>query len=51
MESRVPVLPDDDPDSLAARVFEQELVLLPSVIREIAAGAVRFESGRVVRNS
>jgi phosphoribosylglycinamide formyltransferase 1 len=31
---RVPVLPGDDPDMLAARVLEQEHLLYPKTIRE-----------------
>ena len=34
----VPILPSDDADSLAARVFEAELELLPACIRGLAAG-------------
>ncbi len=45
----VPVLPGDTADTLAARVFAEELELLPSVIRNIAAGRVRLDDGRVVR--
>ena len=34
--ARVPVLPDDDPDRLAARVLEVEHRLLPAVVRAAA---------------
>jgi folate-dependent phosphoribosylglycinamide formyltransferase PurN len=34
----VPVLPDDSPESLAARVFAAECQTLPEAIRRIAAG-------------
>lgn len=44
----VPVLPDDTPDALAARVFEQELIALPAAIDALARGEVTIE-GRVVR--
>lgn len=44
----VPVLPDDTPDMLAARVFEQELIALPEAIDALARGEVTIE-GRVVR--
>lgn len=37
-QKSVPVLPDDDPDSLAARVFEAECVLYPETINRIARG-------------
>jgi phosphoribosylglycinamide formyltransferase-1 len=44
----VPVLDDDSPDSLAARVFEAECQALPEAIRLIATGRVSV-SGRRVR--
>lgn len=34
-QARVPVLPSDTPDTLAARVLEQEHVLYPSVLRRM----------------
>lgn len=37
-QARVPVLPDDTPDTLAARVLEQEHRLYPAVLRRFAAG-------------
>lgn len=37
-QARVPVKPDDTPDTLAARVLAQEHVLYPSVLRRFAAG-------------
>jgi phosphoribosylglycinamide formyltransferase 1 len=37
-QARVPVLPDDTPDTLAARVLEQEHVLYPTVLRHYATG-------------
>ncbi|MCM2561343.1 phosphoribosylglycinamide formyltransferase [Lutimaribacter sp. EGI FJ00015] len=37
-QARVPVLPDDTPDSLAARVLEQEHRLYPAVLRRFAQG-------------
>ena len=43
----VPVAPDDDEASLAARVLEQEHRLYPRVLGALLAGAARFESGRV----
>ena len=36
-QSRVPVLPDDSPDRLAARVLEVEHRLLPAVVLAAAA--------------
>jgi phosphoribosylglycinamide formyltransferase-1 len=38
LQRRCPVLPDDDVDTLAARVFEQECVAYPEAIRRIAEG-------------
>jgi folate-dependent phosphoribosylglycinamide formyltransferase PurN len=43
----VPVLQDDTPDALAARVFEQECVAYPEAIRLFAAGRLRIEGQRV----
>ena len=37
-QMQVPVLPGDTPDTLAARVLEQEHVLYPKTIQRIAAG-------------
>jgi phosphoribosylglycinamide formyltransferase-1 len=37
-QARVPVLPDDTPDSLAARVLAQEHRLYPAVLRRVAEG-------------
>ena len=37
-QARVPVLPDDTPDTLAARVLVQEHILYPAVLRRFAAG-------------
>ncbi|MFB9150760.1 phosphoribosylglycinamide formyltransferase [Roseovarius ramblicola] len=37
-QARVPVLPDDTPESLAARVLEQEHILYPIVLRRFAGG-------------
>jgi len=44
----VPVLDDDTPDTLAARVFEQECVAYPEAIGLFAAGRLTID-GRVVR--
>jgi phosphoribosylglycinamide formyltransferase 1 len=37
-QARVPVLPGDTPDSLSARVLEQEHILYPAVLRRFASG-------------
>jgi phosphoribosylglycinamide formyltransferase 1 len=43
-----PVRPDDTPDTLASRVFEQECLAYPEAIRMIAKGRVVIE-GRATR--
>jgi phosphoribosylglycinamide formyltransferase 1 len=48
LQRACPVLPSDDADLLAARVFQQELLALPQAIDWIARGWVRCEQGRVV---
>jgi len=39
-QAKVPVFPDDTPDTLAERVLEQEHKLYPEVIRKIASGEI-----------
>jgi len=41
LQRECPVLPGDDSDTLAARVFEQECEALPEAIRRIASGQVQ----------
>lgn len=48
LQARVPVLPGDDPDTLAARVLEQEHRIYPLAIRWFAEGRVRFEGDQVL---
>jgi formyltetrahydrofolate-dependent phosphoribosylglycinamide formyltransferase len=43
----VPVLDDDTPETLAARVFEQECEAYPEAIRLFAEGRLRVEGRRV----
>lgn len=43
----VPVLDDDTPETLAARVFEQECEAYPQAIRLFAEGRLRVEGRRV----
>jgi phosphoribosylglycinamide formyltransferase-1 len=43
----VPVLDDDTPEALAARVFEQECEAYPEAIRLFAEGRLRVEGRRV----
>lgn len=47
LQRRCPVLPGDDADTLAARVFEQERLALPEAIDLIRAGRVRRTDGPV----
>lgn len=47
VQARVPVLPDDDPDALAARVLIQEHRLYPRAIRWFAEGRLKLEGERV----
>lgn len=47
VQARVPVLPGDDPDALAARVLEQEHRLYPLAIRWFAEGRLRLEGKQV----
>ena len=47
VQAKVPMLPGDDPDTLAARVLEQEHRLYPLAIRWFAEGRLRLEGDRV----
>jgi phosphoribosylglycinamide formyltransferase 1 len=49
LQRTVPVLDDDTPESLAARVFEQECDAYPQAIELFAEGRLRIE-GRKVRS-
>ncbi|MGC8765046.1 MAG: phosphoribosylglycinamide formyltransferase [Brevinematia bacterium] len=44
MQAKVAVLPDDTPDSLAARILEKEHIILPKVIQMFADGKIDYES-------
>ena len=48
LQARVPVLPDDDADRLAARVLAREHLIYPTAIRWIAEQRVALEDGKVV---
>jgi phosphoribosylglycinamide formyltransferase-1 len=48
IQARVPVLPDDDADTLAARVLEREHEILPRAIRWFAEGRLRMRDGVVL---
>ena len=47
LQEAVPVLEDDTPDSLAARVQAAERRIVPEAIRLVAEGRVTIEHGRV----
>jgi phosphoribosylglycinamide formyltransferase-1 len=47
-QARVPVLPGDTPETLAARVLEVEHRLYPEALRLVAEGRVRLENGKAV---
>jgi phosphoribosylglycinamide formyltransferase-1 len=46
-QSAVPVLPDDDEESLRSRILSEEHRLLPAVVRAVAAGQVVLDERRV----
>ncbi len=48
VQARVPVLSGDDPDTLAARVLEQEHRLYPLAIRWFAEGRLRLDGEQVL---
>ena len=50
LQKAVPVLDDDTPDTLAARVFEAECEAYPEALQAIAEGRVTID-GRIVRIS
>lgn len=47
-QAAVPVLDDDTPETLGARVLAQEHVIYPLALRLVASGAVRIEANRVL---
>jgi phosphoribosylglycinamide formyltransferase-1 len=47
-QAALPVLPQDTPESLAARVLEAEHRLYPHALRLVASGTLRVEGERVV---
>ena len=47
LQKTCPVRPDDDEDTLAARVFEQECLAYPEAIRLIVSKRVKLEGGQV----
>lgn len=48
IQGRVPVLPDDDADSLAARVLKVEHCIYPAALRLIQAGRVAWQDGKAI---
>jgi phosphoribosylglycinamide formyltransferase-1 len=46
-QARVPVMPDDDAPTLAARVLQREHQLLPQVVRWFAEGALGLDGQQV----
>ncbi|PZO04337.1 MAG: phosphoribosylglycinamide formyltransferase [Hyphomicrobiales bacterium] len=48
MQAKVPVLPGDDEDALAARVLEQEHLLYPRALAKVASGRTALVDGALV---
>jgi phosphoribosylglycinamide formyltransferase-1 len=48
LQKSVPVLADDNADTLAVRVFEQECVAYPEAINLFADGRLRVEGRKVI---
>jgi len=48
LQAAVEVMDDDTPETLAARVLEQEHVIYPRALALVAGGAVRVEGNRVL---
>ncbi len=48
IQAAAPVLPDDTPDTLAARILELEHKIYPEAVRLIALSKIRVEGQRVV---
>jgi len=51
MQQAVPVLDDDTPDTLAARVFTAECAIYPEAIRRFAEERLEFDCRRVLTRS
>jgi phosphoribosylglycinamide formyltransferase-1 len=49
MQAKVPVLPGDDEDALAARVLVQEHLLYPRALAEVASGRAALVDGAIAR--
>lgn len=50
LQRAVPVMADDDEESLSARILEQEHLAYPEAARLVLSGCVRLESNTVVRD-
>jgi phosphoribosylglycinamide formyltransferase 1 len=50
MQAAVPVLPDDTPDTLAARILNEEHRIYPEAIQRVLDGGWRIEGRRFVRS-
>lgn len=50
-QAAVPVLPDDTPESLGARVLDAEHRLYPHALKLVASGELRVEDEHVVRTT
>ncbi len=50
IQATVPILPEDDPDRLAARVLVQEHRIYPAALRLLASGAVTVDGEQAVIN-
>lgn len=48
VQRRCPVLPGDTPDTLADRVFEQELLAYPEAVNLFASGRLSVEDGKAI---
>ena len=48
IQRTVPVLNDDTPDTLAARVFEQECIAYPEAIRLFSERRLTLDGDRVI---
>lgn len=49
LQRTCPVLPGDTPETLAARVFEEEKLAYPQAIRQILSGQIRWVGGSIQR--
>ena len=47
LQRKVPVLPDDTPETLAVRVFEQECIAYPEAIQLFAENRIKLAKSRV----